>query len=129
MGGRVEVMFATANSSGPHVAAGRLIALGVTTAKPSPVMPGLPTVASRGLPGYESAATVGVLARAGTPVSVVTLLQLEIERYLHSAESKERLLKAGIEAVGNTPAAFASLIREDMRVKGRIIRDARIRLE
>lgn len=129
VGGRVEMIFATANSSGPHVAAGRLVALGVTTAKPSPVAPGLPTVASQGLPGYESAATIGILARAGTPPMVVNLLHREIARYLHSADARERLLKAGIEAVGNTPQEFAANIREDMRVKGKIIRDAAIRME
>jgi tripartite-type tricarboxylate transporter receptor subunit TctC len=123
------MMFATVNSSGPHVAAGRLVALGVTTAKPSPVAPGVPTVAAQGLPGYESAATIGILARAGTPAAVVNVLQREIVRYLHSAEGRERLLKAGIEAVGNTPAEFAAIIREDMRVKGKIIRDVGIRME
>lgn len=129
LGGRVEMMFATVNAAGPHVAAGRLTALGVTTAMPSPVAPDLPTVASAGLPGYESAATIGVLARAGMPPAVVNLLQREMARYLHSAPARERLLKAGIEAVGSTPQAFAAIIREDRRVKGRIIRDAGIRME
>jgi tripartite-type tricarboxylate transporter receptor subunit TctC len=129
VGGRVEMIFATANASRPHVSAGRLIALGVTSAQPSPVAPGLPTVASAGLPGYESAATIGILARAGTPLTVVNLLHREIARYLHSVDAKERLLKAGIEAVGNTPPEFAAIIRDDMRVKGKIIREAGIRME
>ena len=129
VGGRVQMIFATANSSQPHVAAGRLVALGVTSAQPSPVAPGLPTVASAGLPGYESAATIGILARAGTPATVVNLLHWEITRHLQSATAKERLLKAGIEAVGNTPQEFAAIIREDMRVKGKIVRDAGIRME
>ncbi|HTD89997.1 MAG TPA: tripartite tricarboxylate transporter substrate-binding protein, partial [Burkholderiales bacterium] len=64
VGGRVEMIFATANSSRPHVIAGRLNALAITSAQPSAAAPGLPTVASAGLPGYESAATIGVLARA-----------------------------------------------------------------
>jgi tripartite-type tricarboxylate transporter receptor subunit TctC len=129
VGGRVEMIFATANASGPHVSAGRLIALGVTSALPSPVAPGLPTVASAGLPGYESAATIGILARSGTPSAVVNLLHREVARYLHSADAKGRLLKAGIEAVGNTPAEFAAIIRDDMRIKGRIISEAGIRME
>lgn len=129
IGGRVEMIFATYNASGPHIAAGRLIALGVTTAQPSPVAPGLQTVASAGLPGYESAATIGVLARMGTPAAVVNLLHREMARYLHSPEGRERLLKAGIEAIGNTPAEFAAIIREDMRIKGKIILDAGIRME
>lgn len=129
VGGRVEIIFATANAAGPHVSAGRLIALGVTSAQPSPVAPGLPTVASAGLPGYESAATIGILARAGTPPAVVNLLHREIARYLHTPDAKARLLKAGIEAVGNTPQEFAAIIRDDRRIKGKIIRDAGIRME
>ncbi len=129
VGGRVEIIFATANASGPHVSAGRLVALGVTSAQPSPVAPGLPTVASAGLPGYESAATIGVLARAGTPPAVVQVLHREIARYMQSADAKARLLKAGIEAVGNTPTEFAAMIRDDIRVKGKIIRDAGMRME
>ena len=79
--------------------------------------------------GYESAATIGIFARAGTPPAIVNLLHREIARYLQSASAKERLLKAGIEAVGNSPADFAAIIREDMRVKGKIIRDAGMRME
>ena len=130
--GRVELMFATANASQPHVSAGRLIALGVTSAKPSIVAPGLPTVAAAGgatMAGYESAATIGVLARAGTPPAVVNLLHREIARYMRTPEAKERLLKAGIEAVGNTPAEFAAIIRDDMAVKGKVIREAGIRMD
>jgi tripartite-type tricarboxylate transporter receptor subunit TctC len=127
--GRVELMFATANASGPHVSAGRLIALGVTSAQPSPVAPGLPTVAASGLAGYESAATIGILGRAGTPPAVIKVLHREIARYLHTPDAKERMLKAGIEAVGNTPAEFAAIIRDDMTIKGKIIRAAGIRME
>ncbi len=130
--GRVELMFATANASQPHVNAGRLIALGVTSSQPSTVAPGLPTVAAAGGPamaGYESAATIGILARAGTPPAVVNLLHREIARYMRTPEAKERLLKAGIEAVGNTPAEFAAIIRDDMTIKGKVIREAGIRMD
>ena len=65
----------------------------------------------------------------GTPAAVVNLLHREMARYLHSPEGRERLLKAGIEAIGNTPAEFAAIIREDMRIKGKIILDAGIRME
>ncbi|HTD89272.1 MAG TPA: tripartite tricarboxylate transporter substrate binding protein, partial [Burkholderiales bacterium] len=61
--------------------------------------------------------------------AVVNLLHREIARYLHSPEAKERLLKAGIEAVGSTPEEFAAIIREDIRHKGKIIREAGMRME
>ena len=54
---------------------------------------------------------------------------MEIARYLHTPDAKERLLKAGIEAVGNTPDEFAAIIRDDMKSKGKIIRDAGIRMD
>lgn len=129
VGGRVEMIFATANASQPHVNAGRLLALAITSAQPSPVAPGLPTVAAAGLPGYESAATIGILTRSGTPPAVVQVLHQEIARYLHLPQTQSRLLKAGIEAVGNTPAQFAAIIREDIARKGNIIRDAGMRME
>jgi tripartite-type tricarboxylate transporter receptor subunit TctC len=132
VGGRVEMIFATANASHPHVSAGRVIALAVTSAQPSPVAPGLPTMAAAGGPtlaGYESAATIGILSRAETPSAVVNFLHREIARYLHTADARERLLRAGIEAVGNTPEEFAAIIRDDMARKGKIIRDAGIRME
>lgn len=92
----------------------------------------MPTVAAAGgaaMAGYESAATIGVLARAGTPPLVVNLLHREIARYMRTPDAKERLLKAGIEAVGNSPAEFAAIIRDDMAVKGKVIREAGIRMD
>jgi tripartite-type tricarboxylate transporter receptor subunit TctC len=70
-----------------------------------------------------------MLARAGTPPAVVNLLNREIARFLHGAEVRERLLKSGIESVGSSAQEFAGIIRDDMRIKGKIIRDAGIRME
>lgn len=127
--GRVQMMFATANASRAHIAAGRLRALAVTTAEPTALLPGLPTIASAGLPGYESAATLGIMTRAGTPPAVVALLHREITQFLRSQDTTARLFKAGIDVVAGTPAEFAAMIRTEMTVKGRIIRDARIRMD
>ena len=119
--GSLEIMTAAARHTGTQVEA-----VASATGRASD---NVQTVASAGLPGYESAATIGVLARTGTPAAVVNLLHREMARYLHSPEGRGRLLKAGIEAIGNTPAEFAAIIREDMRTKGKIIRDAGIRME
>ena len=70
LSGRVETMFATVAAATPHVAAGKLIALAVTSPQPSALMPGVPTVAASGLPGYESASTLGVFAPAATPAAI-----------------------------------------------------------
>lgn len=128
IGGRVQLMFATANASKGHLAAGRLRAVGVTTAQPTRLMPGLPTIASAGLPGYESAATIGAFTRAGTPPAVIGLLHREIAQFLQRPDITERLFNAGIDVVASTPQEFAELIRTEMKVKGKIIRDAGIRM-
>jgi tripartite-type tricarboxylate transporter receptor subunit TctC len=127
--GRVQLMFATANASKGHIAAGRLRAIGVTTAEPTRLMPELPTIASAGLPGYESAAKIGLFTRSGTPAPVIGLLHREIAQFLEQPATTERLFKAGIEVVANSPQAFAELIRAEMKVKGAIIRDAGIRMD
>lgn len=128
LGGRLQLMFATINSAGGHVAAGKLRAIAVTTATPTRLMPALPTVAAAGLPGYESAAKIGLFARAGTPRSVLDLVHREVAQFLQRPDTTERLFKAGVEVVADTPEEFGALIRSEMTVKGRIIREAGIRM-
>ncbi|MES2564302.1 MAG: tripartite tricarboxylate transporter substrate-binding protein [Pseudomonadota bacterium] len=129
LSGRVEMIFATANASGPHVSAGRLTALGVTSARPSSLVPGLPTVAASGLPGYESAATLGILTRTATPAAIVNRLNSEIVQFLKTPEISERLFKAGIEVVAGSPEQFAAVIKHDIASKGKLIKSAGIRME
>jgi tripartite-type tricarboxylate transporter receptor subunit TctC len=129
IGARVQLMFATANASKGHIAAGRLRALGVTTAQPTRLMPDLPTIASAGLPGYESAATIGAFTRAGTPGAVIALIHREMAQFLERPDTVERLFNAGVDVVASTPQEFAELIRTEMKVKGKIIKDAGIRMD
>lgn len=128
IGGRVQMMFATANSSRAHIAAGRLRAIAVTTDQPTRLLPGLPTIASAGLPGYESAATLGIFTRAGAPPAVLNLLHREITQFLKSPTTTDRLFKAGVDVVASTPQEFAAMIRTEMEVKGKIIKSAGIRM-
>ncbi len=127
--GRVEVMFATATSAAPHVSAGRLRALAVTTAQPSSVMPGLPTVAASGLPGYASESTLGLFAPAATPRAIIARLNAETVAVLNTVETRDRLLKSGIDVQTSTPAEFAAAIKADMARSGKIIRAAGIRTD
>lgn len=129
LSGRIEVMFATAAAASAHVSAGRLRALAVTSAQPSVLAPGLPTVAASGLPGYESGATLGIFAPAATPAPILNLLNREIVQFLNMPVTSERLLKAGIEVVASSPAQFAAAIRTDMARIGKILRDAGIRTD
>jgi tripartite-type tricarboxylate transporter receptor subunit TctC len=127
IGGQVHLLFAAPASVMPQVKAGRLRALAVTSLQPSALLPGLPTMADSGLPGYESVSPFGLFAPARTPVAIVNRLSQETVRVLRRADVKERLLNAGIEAVGSTPEEFASTIKSDMVRWGKLIKDAGIR--
>ena len=125
--GQVQVMFPTAATVAPHLTSGRLRALAVTSAEPSVLAPGLPTVASAGLPGYESISIYGLFAPVKTPAAIIRLLNQECARYLRTAEVKERFFKMGVETVGSTPEEFAAAIKSDMTKMAKVIKDAGIR--
>jgi tripartite-type tricarboxylate transporter receptor subunit TctC len=125
--GQVQVMFSTAATVAPHLTSGRLRALAVTSAEPSQLAPGLPTVASSGLPGYESISIYGLFAPSKTPAAIVKLINQESAQYLRTAEVKERFFKMGVETVGSTPEEFAAAIRTDTARLSKVIRDAGIR--
>ena len=125
--GEAQLMFATAGLVKPHVAAGRLRALAVTSERESELIPGLPTVAASGLPGYESVAMTGIFAPAQTPALIIGFLNREIARVLHQADAKQRLLDSGVEVVASTPESLTSKMKSEMTRLGKVIRDAGIR--
>jgi len=125
----VQVMFPNLGSAAPHIKAGRLRALAVTTLEPTPIAPGLPTVAASGLPGFESAVTQGVFAPAKTPQAVIRRLNREIVGALGRPEVKERLFALGLEVVANSPGEFAAAMKADMAKWGKVIKDAGIRAD
>jgi len=111
--GQDAVMSVNMPPAVPHVKAGKLRALAVTTRTRTPSMPDLPTVAET-LPGYETVAWFGVLAPAGTPRDVVNRLSAEIGRIARSPEMRERLAGMGAEPVGGTPEEFAAVMARDI---------------
>jgi tripartite-type tricarboxylate transporter receptor subunit TctC len=125
--GHVQLMFPSAGSITPHVKSGRLRALAVTSAKPSELTPGLPTVAASGVPGYESVAIFGIFAPAQTPAEIITRLQREVARAVANAEVKKRFLESGVEPVGSTPEEYAAAIRREQGKWGKLIRELGIR--
>ncbi len=125
LSGEVEMMFPTAGSVTPHIKAGKLRALAVTSLKPSPLAPGLPTLAET-LPGYESVSLNGMFAPARTPATIVNLVNQAVVRILTRPDSKERLTQAGMDAVVTTPEEFAAIIQSEMAKWGKVIREARI---
>jgi tripartite-type tricarboxylate transporter receptor subunit TctC len=120
-GGQVQVMFANASSIGPFLKAGKLRALAVTSAYPSALAPGLPTLASSGLPGYQSTSAYGVYAPTGTPAAIVAQLSGEMIQVLNSADIKDKLLASGIEVAAGTPDMLAAATKSEMTRMGPIV--------
>lgn len=129
IGGRVELTFGTAGSTAPHVRSGRLRALAVTSARPSEVFPGVPTVAASGLPGYEFRNTYSLFAPIGTSATLVTLLNQQVLRVLKTADVKEKFLRSGVEVVGSSPEELGATMKAEIASMGKVIREAGIRAD
>ena len=129
IGGQVQLMFANAGAVAPHLKSGRLNALAVTSAQPSVLLPGLPTVAAAGLPGYELVSIQGIFAPSGTPAAVIKRLNQEIVPFLQRADTKEKFFNAGVESLGSTPEALAATVKSEMARLGKVIKEAGIRAE
>ena len=126
LAGQVDMTFATAGSVVPLMKSGRLKALAVTSAKPSVLFPGLPTIASSGLPGYETVSILGLLAPAKTPEPIIARLNMEVVRAMKLPDIREKLFNAGTEAVGSTPAEFEATMKSEMARMGKVIKSAHI---
>jgi tripartite-type tricarboxylate transporter receptor subunit TctC len=127
LAGRLQVMFPAIASGMPHVRSGRLRGLAVSTAQPTPLAPGLPTVAAAGLPGYEAALLAAALAPAKTPPAIVNRLNQEIARAVNEPEVKEKLFEIGIDSVGSSPEELAQVMTAEVAKWGKLIKDAGIR--
>ncbi len=127
--GQTNVMFDAFGSSGPFIKAGKLRALAVTTAKRSPSIPELPTVAESGLPGYEAMPWLGLVAPAGTPQAVVDRLYREVNEVLKDPEIRERFKGWGLDIIGNTPSEFSTFLRRDIDQWTKVISSAKIKAE
>jgi tripartite-type tricarboxylate transporter receptor subunit TctC len=130
LSGQLQVMFGTTGAVAAHIKSGRVRALAVSTAQPSALAPGLPTVAAAAnLPGYESAATAGVFVPAGTSQAIIKRLSEEINRVLGRPEVKERFFNQSVEIVGGSPDEVTAFIKSDVATTARIIKEAGIRAE
>lgn len=129
LGGQVDLMFDTVAQSLPHIKAGKLKALGVTTTARSSSLPDVPTIAEAGLPGYEMSAWIGLIAPAGTPDAVVQKVQAEVARIVKAQDVIAALQPLGLELVGGTPQDFSDLIRKEMPAYAKIFREAGIAQE
>jgi tripartite-type tricarboxylate transporter receptor subunit TctC len=109
----VQLVFATAGAVVPLVRDGKLKALGVTTLEPTPLVPGIPTIAQQGVPGYEVVTIGFMLAPAKTPQPVVRRLNQLIVKLMQQPDVKERLAAGGSDATSSSPEELGRIMRED----------------
>ena len=113
IGGRVEMSIDNLPAVQPHVEAGKLRALAVTTAKRWPLMPDVPTVAEAGVPGYEASSWFTIAAPAKTPADVIARVNKSVNAYMADKDMIERMRKLGADPVGGSPDDMAKMIAEE----------------
>ena len=129
LGGQVDAMFESLPGPLPHLASGKLRALGVTGPKRLAALPGVPTLAEQGIPGIDVESWWGFVGPAGLPAPIVTRLNLEIGRILGEAETQTTLSRLGIEASPGTSEAFGAFIAlEEARWRA-VVRRSGLRME
>jgi tripartite-type tricarboxylate transporter receptor subunit TctC len=129
MTGRVTYYFAPITGALPNVREGKLIALGVSTAKRSSVLPDVPTIAESGLPGFDYNLWVGMYAPAGTPTEVVDKINADVARVLQMPDMRERLAALGAEPMLMTAAEFRKFMREEMDDLAKVVKAAGIKAQ
>ncbi|MGH6625974.1 MAG: Bug family tripartite tricarboxylate transporter substrate binding protein [Burkholderiaceae bacterium] len=129
LGGQITMSFDTITPVLPHIKGGKLRALAVTTLKRSVALPDVPTLDESGLRGFNLGTWFGVLAPAGTPKEIVTRLNTELVKIIHTPDFKKRMEDIGAEPVGNTPEQMARQIKEDTERFAKLVKDARVTIE
>jgi tripartite-type tricarboxylate transporter receptor subunit TctC len=129
MAGQVQLMFGTLAITLPQIRAGRLKALGVSRAKPTPLLPGVPAIAESGAPGYEISIWWGVLAPVGMPAAIVAKLDTEIGAILREPEFAQRLVADGAEPSPMPSPAFSRLLVSEVEKWKRVARESNIKAE
>jgi tripartite-type tricarboxylate transporter receptor subunit TctC len=130
LSGTVQVMLIGLPTIMPHVTSGRVIPLGVSSLKASPLAPGvMPLADAMGVPSFEVNNWIGLVAPAGTPKAIITKLNAEVMGILRNPEVRDQLLKGGFEPLTSTPEQFASQIDIELSVWRKVIKDAGIKID
>ncbi|SFE59868.1 tripartite tricarboxylate transporter substrate binding protein [Paracidovorax wautersii] len=124
LGNQIAIMFDNMPSAIQHVRSGKLRAIAVTTAKRSPELPDVPTIAEAGVPGYEATSWFGMFAPAGTPAPVVAKLNATIVKVLAQPDIRKKLAEQGAEAAGETPDQFAAFIQKESVKWGKVVKES-----
>jgi len=129
LSGEVQLVLNDPGVLFPHAKVGKLRLLAVSTAAPTPLAPGLPTVGESGLPGFELEGITGFFAPAKTPAAIINRLNQETVRALNTPEVKQRFLNASVQVVASTPEQLADRVKSDLAKFGKVVKDAGIRVE
>jgi tripartite-type tricarboxylate transporter receptor subunit TctC len=129
LAGQVDMMFDNTPNVLPHVRAGKLKAVAVSSKSRSALAPEVPTVDEAGVPGYDVTVWFGILTVAGTPRDVVQRLNAEIVKILTSAEVRERFGKAGVEVVAGTPEQFGVFLKSEVARWAKVVQEAGIKAD
>ena len=128
MGGRVTMLFTTTISAAPHIKAGKLRAVAITSANRQASMPDVPTVGET-LPGYRAEAFQGMVAPAGVPQAIVNKVAAEVARIVRLPDVTQRFQLDGADPVGSTPKEFAAFLKTEMQKWSKVIKDAGVKPE
>ena len=129
LAGQVVMIFDQPVSSLPHIQAGKLRVLGISSGTRFPTLKEIPTIAEQGLPGFEAISWAGICAPGGTPKPIVDRVYTEVAKTLKVPEIRDRLLRDGIEPIGSTPEQYAEHIKKEMVKWGKVVKDSGARVD
>jgi tripartite-type tricarboxylate transporter receptor subunit TctC len=127
--GEAHVTFAVMQAGYPNVKAGKLRALGVTSARRSPSAPDIPTISESGVPGYEFISWNAVHVPAGTSKAIIGRIHAELVKVVGLPDVKEKMFSLGMEVAGSTPDELGALVKSDIAKWGKVIKEAGVRVE
>ena len=124
LGNQIGIMFDNMPSAIQHVRSGKLVPIAVTTAKRSPELPNVPTIAEAGVPCYEATSWFGMFAPAGTPAPVLARLNAALVKVLAQPDVKKKINEQGAETYSETPAQFAAFIQAESVKWGKVVKES-----
>lgn len=126
LGGQVSLMFSDAPTALGHIKSGKVRALGIANAQRSDLVPGVPSMAESGLPGYEAYSWAGFVAPAGVPREMAAKLSQDIAKALAQPDVRQRLMDVGAEAAPTTAEQFGKLLHTEIAKWTRVVKAANI---
>ncbi|MBT9506555.1 tripartite tricarboxylate transporter substrate binding protein [Rhodoferax sp.] len=129
LGGQIAMSFDTMTPVLPHIKAGKLRALAVTTARRSSALPDVPTLDESGMKGFNLGTWFGILAPAATPREIVAKLNAEVVRIVNSPDFRKKMEEIGAEPIGNTSEQMAKQIKDDTEKYAKLVKDAKVAIE